>query len=97
MAFERSILEVAARPDELRSVYLVCARIELTGFAGRLAAQHRETLRVSIVEDFGYLSRFVRQAEISFIDHERAAKSVEKFGSFARDARSSSGAGMLRD
>src|SRR6266849_415411 len=76
-ALECPILEEAARRNQLGTVHLVGARIELATVRGRLAAEHGKALGVPVVQNLHNLRLFIGKAEVAFIDEHRAPKRIQ--------------------
>jgi hypothetical protein len=75
-AFERPVLEITPRGDQLRPKHAVSPRAEFAP-SNRLAAQHGEPPPIAVVQDFDEFRLFVREPEVAFIDDQGAAHGIE--------------------
>ena len=88
-AFERPVLEVAPRGNQLRPEHRIGPRAEFAPGDG-LAAQHGKAAPVAVVQDFDEFGPFVREAEVAFVHDQGAAHGIEN-AEQGRDRRSAAG------
>ena len=71
------VVELTAHGDELRAENLEGAWVEFAAVL-RFAAQHREAFDIAVVEDLGDFGFSVGEAEIGFVEYQRAAEAIEQ-------------------